>query len=201
MKGSYRSLTPEEVRRKDIESLIKRVMSDEYVPLNVETFSYEENYANETVSANLSGTLATTPFHFSSKGVGLVDAIFKGLKSTFVENYKSLDNIDLESFQVYTNPKSSLALSGTCANVTVLVEFANARSKITPFRFSSLSLTQSVLFSLLGAVEYYINSELCYRKLKHLISDATRRARADVRAAYISDIVRIVGVSSYEEIL
>lgn len=197
------SMTPEEVYRLDTISLIKKILKGKYRILKLKSLSFQESYSGQKTTINSTMTIGFGRRNkvIESEGVGIVDSLFKGLKNCFSADYVSLESIRLHSFRVYTSLANPASVGSTEDCVTVMVEFVNAYEKVVPFRFSSSSLTRSVAHCLTGAFEFYINSELCFRRLKELVSDASSRGRHDIKDLYISDMVNIVGVSSYEEVL
>lgn len=196
------NLTPEEVYRSDTISLIKKTLKRKYKTLKLKSLSFQESYSGDVpeISSSMTIGIGRSSKRLKSTGVGLVDAAFRGLKDHFLPNYRSLEFIKLRSFRVYTSPADSESAGSTEASVAVMVEFTNAYGKVVPFRYSSSSLTKSVAHCLVGAFEFYINSEACFLTLKELVSDAAARGRHDIKDSYISDMVSIVGVSSYEEV-
>ena len=201
----HKSPTPEEVCRVNTSNLIKNVLGDEYKELTIDSFSFKEHYSDPSkpLEAKLVCSLSTLTLQseVDATGVGVLDAAFKGLQSFFGDKYRSLMHINLHSFYVYTNLHSPVSVESTEDNITIVVEFINTYGKIVPFRSSSYSLTESMVLCLSAAFEYYINSECCFLKLRSLIKEAESRGRSDIKAEYVSNLVNIVGVSSYEEIL
>ena len=193
--------TPEEVCRADTLKLIKKTLKGEYKPMIIESFSFQENYDESEVETKACVKLGGKRYTLDSTGVGVLDAAFKGFQHVFAKDYRSLAPITLKAFRVYTDLSATPSIESTKERVTVVIELVNSHGRVVPFRFSSLSLTKSLILCLSGAFEYYINSESCFRKLRALIAEANSRGRSEIAANYISNLVNIVGVSSYEEIL
>jgi len=196
----YTSKTPEESLRDEIQSLSKEIMGGDYISLEVQKFSLKEDFAKEEVQTNLTVRSSDSKalIKMSATGVGVVDSVYRGYSTRFSTKYASLKSIGLESFGVSVSPRDS---DKTESLVSVMVEFRNSHGKVVPFRASSLCLSRSAIMSLNSAFEYYINCELCFKKLRSLIDESTTRGRFDIRESYISRIVKLVGVSSYEEVL
>ena len=68
------------------------------------------------------------------------------------------------------------------------------------FRHVGKSFVAASVIALTKAIEFYINSEKAFKKLKFLISDAEKRNRSDIKQGYVSKISAIVKVTSYEEV-
>jgi len=201
-------VTPEELKKDRNLALIKEVLGKEYMSLVAKSLTMEEDLLTTADSAhpvqttlkikeNDRGRIRT----LKAQGVGIVDSVFQGLKEYYGTEYESLGKINLSSFTVTANNlKAGPSPEGSTAPVEVVLEFQNAYNKCVPFREKSYSLSSSVVAALISACEYYINAELAFRKLRGLIDDSRLRSRGDLEQAYISKIVNIVGVSSYEDL-
>ena len=194
-------LTPEELKKNDILALIRELLSSEYTTLEVASLEIKDQPDQGTkVKFKLITSGKTLKKYLAAEGVGFVDALFLAFKDHYLSEYQSLAKISLSSFSVLADNYSSQTPEGTDGLVKVKVCFRDAHKKIIPFAGTSRSLSRAAALSIAAAFEYYINSEKCFFKLKELVKDAERRSRGDLRQAYISQLIRIVGVSSYEEI-
>jgi hypothetical protein len=66
------------------------------------------------------------------------------------------------------------------------------------FRDKNRSIASAAVRAIFKTIEFYINSELAFKKLKFLISDAESRSRGDLLGLYRYQISAIVSVTSYE---
>lgn len=194
-------MTPEELKKDSIVSLIKDVLGSDYLSLEVVSLEIKEDFeAGANVKIWHRASNKKRKKLLTAGGVGYVDALFKAFMELYLSEYQSLANIGLSSFSVVADNYSSQTPEGTDALVKVKICFKDAYGKIVPFVGTSRSLTRACSLSIASAYEYYINSEKCFVKLKKLVRDAESRSRGDLRDHYISQLVRIVGVSSYEEV-
>ena len=195
----YINRTPQESLRDEIREISQEVMGEDYISMNVQGFSLKESFVEKTVETKVSLKMSSSKkiTRINGQGVGVVDSVYRGYSERFSSQYKSLDGISLESFNVSVGPTVSGLTEST---VNVMVEFKNSYGKVVPFRSSSQCLTRSAVMSLNGAFEYYINCELCFKKLRSLIEESRARGRFDIGEAYVSKLVKLVGVSSYEEV-
>ena len=195
----YIKKTPEETARTEIETLITDTMGKDYVSLSVRRFSLKEDYSKNIVTSTveLKMSNARPLLKINGSGVGIVDSVFMGYFNHFRTKYCSLDKISLESFNVRVEPTE---VEKTRSAVSIVVEFGNSYGKIIPFRASTPCLTRSAVTCLNAAYEYYINCELSFRKLKYLTEESQSRGRFDIKESYTSKLVKLVGVSSYEEV-
>lgn len=193
--------TPEELKKDEITSLVRDILGSEYISLDVNSLDFKEDRAGPTSARiSISSSNKKTKRHLTGVGVGIVDAMFQAFKDHFLKKYNSLMGIGLSSFTVVADNYSSQTPEGTDALVKVRICFRDTRGKIVPFTGTSRSLSMAAASSLVNAFEYYINSEVCFIKLRSLVKDAESRSRGDLRESYVSQLVRIVGVSSYEEV-
>ena len=193
----YPSITPEEIHRREIRSITREILKDDYKSIKIKSFSIKNPSLPEgEVSTKMTLKVGKAPqVTVSSSGVGIVDSAFQGLKFYLQDAYSSLGKISLESFSVFTSSRS-----GTSSLVTIVAELSNSYSRVVPFRASNVCLSRAAFFCLASAFEYYINCEETFRSLQVLIKEAESRGRNDISQEYISKIVKIVGLSSYEEI-
>ena len=194
----YPSITPEEVSREEIKSITRNILKGKYRPIKIRSFSIKNPSLPEgEVSTRMALKVGKSPqVTVSSSGVGIVDSAFQGLKAHLQGDYNSVRKISLESFSVFTTTSS-----GTNSLVTIVAELGNSHNRIVPFRASNVCLSRAAFFCLASAFEYYVNCEETFRALQVLIREADNRGRSDISQEYVSKIIKIVGVSSYEEIL
>ena len=51
------------------------------------------------------------------------------------------------------------------------------------------------------AIEFYVNSELLFKRLKYLLDDAESRGRHDVASDFKYALTKVVEVTSYQSIV
>ena len=139
----------------------------------------------------------TSKRKIDSSGTGFVDALFRGLLSVYVDTFKSLANIRFTSFGLHASLKPEHGAAGSDAEATVLLETsANSDdSTVMAFRKTGKSINVAAAKVVFEAIQFYINCELVYKKLKFLVLDAKSRDRNDVAAAYTSQLVDIVNIA------
>ncbi len=198
--------TVEEAKRKELYNVIQNVLGQSYTKLRLSKIKIEENYDEGSASqSSIVGTVEEQQGDSSKKiqlkcsGNGIVDAMFSGMLSHYSEDYPSIKNISFEGFQVVPN-FSDKSASGSEAEVQVMIRLTNSSNRVMTFRHTGGSFVAASVIALTNAMEFYINSEKAFRRLKFLISDAEKRNRSDIKQSYVSKISTIVKVTSYEEV-
>ena len=110
--------------------------------------------------------------------------------------------VKLVAFEVLTDFKNINSKS-TGASITVSAKFKSKHQEsYTEFRKSGDSIVMALARCAFSVVEYYLNCELAFRKLRFLIKDANDRSRADVAQGYVSKISKLVNSSiiNFDEI-
>ena len=196
--------TVEEAKRKELYEVIHSVLGQDYINLKFTKITIEENYEDPSES-KIHGIIeecqgkSCEEINLHCSGNGIIDAIFSGALRHYSEDYPSIKNISFEDFEVKPN-FSNKETSGSDAEVQVIIRLSNSSKRIMSFRHVGKSFVAASVIALTKAIEFYINSEKAFKRLKFLISDAERRNRSDIKQGYVSKISAIVKVTSYEEI-
>ena len=132
-------------------------------------------------------------------GRGLIDALFNALIEHYSKDYESLKSITFVGFAANPDFKTSKN-SGSDASIDVSLEFLNSSKKTMTFRSQNRSVASASVRAIFSAIEFYINSENAFKRLKFLISDADDRRRGDLLSLYRYQIAAIVSVTSYEDV-
>ncbi len=132
-------------------------------------------------------------------GVGLADSAFDALLGKYSSRYTSLTTIDLSDlyFQIDHGADRSMNFR---SKTDIKVEFLNAANRKTCFSERTTSIGFTTVSVLTKAVEFYINSELLFKRIKYLIQDAKDRGRSDIAAGLVYDLSKVVEVTSYQDI-
>ena len=131
-------------------------------------------------------------------GKGAVDAMYKALTKHY-SDLNSIRNLKLKSIDVdFDLPNSK---TGTDAMVKVDICFCNDK-QCAFFTDTSYSFARSACECLLRGVEFFLNSELAFKKIKTFIKDAKSRNRYDLVSEYQTKLATIVNtnIAEYEEV-
>ena len=195
--------TPQEARKNEIEVLILSFLKKDAYTIKLLTLDCFEDFQNNKTITKLtmSANNRTDKIDCSGTGVGVIHSLFLCLKELYAPEFSSLENINLFSFVVNTRFDTAESFEKTDAYVEVIVEFKNVYGAVTPFRATTSSLLKSAAAALVSAIQFYINSEKAFLGFRELIDDADVRQRPDIKTDLVYKITKIVGVSSYEELV
>ena len=172
--------------------LIRKVLGkDGYIELTVESVSVTDD-----LNGSCQVSLLVSGDKIDGNGVGLVDAIFNGLKNHYAREYESLNSISLKEFHVGINRKKSSG-QGTDALCKVEIEVYNSNRNVFDFSNSSRSLTASAAASVAKTVEFFVNSERAFIAVSRALEDARERGRHDLVTRFTAELSQIVKSTSY----
>ncbi|MFO0751283.1 MAG: hypothetical protein U1F43_37295 [Myxococcota bacterium] len=185
----------------ELQRLTREVLGEGYVELRVARYQLTEDL--DTGKARIATQLAQNgnpPRGIEGEGVGLVDALFKGIQAALVEDYPSIGHIHFVDFGVsgdFRGAKKDGARSDVPGTVRLAVENSNGRSFL--FEDTSMSVSASSVSVVLRAVEHFVNAELAVLKVYSWIDDARKRNRADLAEKYTARLADLVENASYSE--
>ncbi|MBT5638400.1 MAG: hypothetical protein HOJ16_07550 [Candidatus Peribacter sp.] len=189
--------TPDASRRTAVKIMITDTLGEDYQELSLRKLS---------VSEHLQGKKTTIDYEFfdgaqiieinDAPGMGAADAFFKSIIAHY-RDFSSIQPLQLKSFEVKADLPRSQA--GTDAKVLVGAEFCNGRQSAT-FTASDYSIVTACCKCVLDSVEYFLNSELAFKKMKMIIQDAKSRNRSDIVSKYEYRLASLVNsnIAFYE---
>ena len=195
------SPTPEENNRTKIQDIVDEILGNDKVELSLSRFAYyfdeekQENFIKMCWQQNTSTDKAKMSQEIESHGDGAVDALFSYLTDHYSPDFKTIKGIKFENF--YVRPFFNKVGSGSNAKVEVVMEFSTKRKRIVTFRHTSKSFVLSAAKVIFSAVEFYINAEKTFKRLKFLIKDAKSRNRGDLFTEYTYKLSIVVDATSY----
>lgn len=182
--------------------LMREVLGESYTHLRVHRAVIEEAL-EEATSVTCEVTDETTGENsiIAGKGVGVIDAFFKGFVDRFATEYPSLKTVRITSFQVNANMETKSDYAGTDSAGEVSVGIMNSAGKFFRFSHSSRSVIASSIITMLLGLEYFINSERAYITLHEAFTDAHQRGRDDLVQHYTRQMAVLVRNTSYSEVI
>ena len=189
--------TPDASRRIAVRDMIIDTLGEDYQKLSLKKLS---------ISEHLQGKKTTIDYEFfdgiravevdEAPGKGAADAFFKSMIEHY-NTFSSIQTLQLKSFDVKVDLVSSQA--GTDAKVLVSAEFCNGRQSAT-FTASDYSIVTACCKCVLDSIEYVLNSELAFKKMKIIIEDAKSRNRSDIVSKYEYQLASLVNsnIAFYE---
>ncbi len=186
----------------ELHSLTREVLGAEYVELSISRYQLTEDLASgrATIATQLLQSGDAAPRSIEGEGVGLVDALFKGIQQALVHDYPSIANIFFVDFHVagdFRGAKRDGARTDVPGVVRLGVENSSGRAFV--FEHTSPSVSASSVRAVLKAVEHFINAELAVLKVYSWIADARRRSRPDLADKYTQRLADLVQNASYSE--
>lgn len=172
--------------------LIKRIRGSSYLSVRPRTIVVSNDLDEETCNIKLclhNGAL------IEASGVGMVDAIFSGLKTHYHDEFESLKDLELTNFFVKATTK------GTNAEVEVTVEVKNSYGKYFSFQDNSKSMVASVTKVSAATIEYFCNSEAAFFSVLNALKDAKERHREDLVTRYTEELSLLVKNTCYTGLL
>lgn len=168
--------------------LIKKVVGNLYCEVKIKSIVVSEDIELENCSIILS--LQHGPV-IKANGVGMVDAIFLGLKEYYSNKFSSLSGLELYKFFVKTKSHN------TKSEVGVDLEIRNSYGNRFMFSDISKSLIASSAKVSAAAIEYFSNSEMAFLSLLKAFKDAKLRGREDLITRYTSELSILADNTSY----
>ena len=130
-------------------------------------------------------------------GVGLVDATFNAFLAGYLNQYKSLATISLSDAYFVIDYAKRNSDSNVKSRMKINLEFENHSRAKTSFEEKTTSLSYTAVKAVMNAMQFYINCELLFARLKFLIEDAKKRSRPDMESAYCYALSSVVEVTNY----
>jgi|ETNvirenome_2_60_1030617.scaffolds.fasta_scaffold00050_52 hypothetical protein len=193
--------TTEEVKRLKPKKVIKEILNEEQLLFSIDNVTFNEDFISGTTSVYCKFKEAikeqSTTHNLECRGVGVIDAVYNCMINKYQEEYPSLKNIVFENFKVKPD-FTGADKSGSDANIEVEISFSNCSKRSVSFRSSKPSIVSAAVQAIFNAVEFYINSELSFKKLQLLLKDAESRHRGDLASRYKYLLSTMVSVTSYE---
>jgi hypothetical protein len=190
---------PEEFKRDDIDALLEEVLGEDAYQITPTHFTIKENLKENSSEVSCSFLEGQKKRRFSFKGAGFVDALFRGILVVYVEIFKSLKDVFFASFSLRASLESGSTPAGSDSEATVFLETSNRGDRVMAFRRTAKSINIAAAQVVFDAIQFYINCELAFKKLKSAIADAKKRDRNDVVAVYVSKLVDIVNIAACED--
>ncbi len=183
--------------------LMKEILQEEYMHLVVESYMLHENFSENTchiecVLRNADGT------HFSvtGRGVGTIDALFDGLRTTLAGEFPSLNSISFSQFTIQGLLSSSdVPGSTTSAEAEATVGVTNNKGREFIFRSKQPSISRAGIQATVEAAEYFVNSERTYVKLHKILEHYRQEGRTDLVEKYTDLMTQVVRNTSYSEVV
>ena len=184
--------------------LIKRVLGNDFLQLELKRLSVDEDFDTDTTHVRMDTIQVGADDRLVSvegQGCGLVDAMFAGLQERYAIEYPSLKSIELAKLALDAVLDTKHGKSGVDALGIVTVEVRNSEGNRFSFSDQSRSIVRASARALLALVEYFINAERAFIMLYRARKDAQERRRADLVTRFTEELAEVVKSTSYTEVI
>lgn len=192
--------TPEEEKQKEMMSIVRGVLAEDYWELSVDKLFIEEDLLERLTRVKCIVKLNEESLTIEEVGRGPIDALFNGLKDGFKESYLSLNGLAFYSFSIEGDVGDSSPDAATAVEAALSIA---SDSNYFPliYRHKDASINRAAITAVLNAVEYYINSERAMKKLHARAADARERNRGDILNECILKMTPLLEGVSYSRVL
>lgn len=184
-----------------IAQLIGVVLDGTELRLRVDAYRLEENLESNVlhVRCDVHDERTGNREVITGSGVGIVDAMFKGLTALYSEQYPSLKSIRFADFSIHADVDTGRHVTRSDMAAKVTLRIANSEAKEYLFTHASPSITRSSLAVVLQCVEFFINSERAFIAVYRALQHARAENRADSIERYTAQLTTLVEATSYSE--
>lgn len=193
----------QEEKQQEMISKMKEVLQDEYMNLEVASYTLNENLEEDTCKIQCTlveedGTTLTV----EGSGVGAIDAFFAALRDRLADDYPSLKSIRFSEFDIEGLISSDAGPDQTTkAEAVATVGILNSEGKEFVFKATAPSVSRSGMEATLQAAEYFVNSERTYVRLHEILEHYRSEGRTDLVDKYTDLMSQVVENTSYSEVV
>ncbi len=184
-------------------SLMKEILQDQYMHLVVESYTLHENLAENVshIECKLRNDDGTT-LSVAGKGVGTIDALFNGLRTSLANEFPSLNSISFSQFTIQGLLSSDNDFGTTTrAEAEATVGVTNNKGREFIFKAKQPSISRAGMQATVEATEYFVNSERTYVKLHEILEHYRSEGRTDLVEKYTDLMTQVVRNTSYSEVV
>jgi hypothetical protein len=182
---------------------MRDVLNEDFLTIELQRYSLTEDLGEGRV--RFAGVALERPsgavIEVVGEGVGLIDAFFVGLIERYAPEHPSLRALRFTSFAVRGLMQESRSGSATDAKAEATIGVTNSYGAEFSFRAVSSSVTFSCLDSVLGAVEYFLNSERAFLRISAALDHYRREGRPDLVSKYTDLLAEMVRNTSYSALV
>ncbi len=190
-------------KQKKMIGLMKEILQEDYLQLTVHRYTLEEDLDEASVSirCRLSDQKADG-FEVGGSGVGVIDALFDGLKQRMADDYPSLKSIRFSEFSIegLISGEDSPDVA-TKAEAVATVGIINSEDQEFQFEAKAPSVSRAGIQATILAAEYFVNSERTYVKLHEILEHYRSEGRTDLVEKYTDLMSKVVENTSYSEVV
>ena len=184
-------------------SLMREILQDDYVELEVESYVLREEVARETchISCKMRNG-HEEGMVVEGEGVGVIDALFHGLRDRMASQYPSLSSIRFSQFDIHGiiagHEQQGPDLK---SEAQATVGIVNSEGKEFVFQSKARSVSQAGVKATMAAAEYFVNSERTFVRLYEILRHYRDEGRTDLVEKYTDLMAQVVRNTSYSEVV
>lgn len=187
--------------QEEMERQVRDVLGDAYRSYEVAKYMLTEDIreGSATIVCQFRGVDEDKGRAVEGTGVGMIDALFQGLKAALATDFPSVEHIHFVDFSVTADfqAPSNEAHSDAPGHVRLVVENSDRRRFV--FEQTSPSVTASCVQVVVKAIEHFVNAELAVMRVYDWISDARKRHRPELVERYTRRLSELVKNATYSE--
>lgn len=190
--------------QQELEALVRDVLGESALSLRIWNYHLSEDVESEKaqIVASLQKSDQIEIVRVEGVGVGMIDALFTGIRSVMAEEFPSLEHIRFIDFGIsgdFNSRDGKDAGSDAIGRVSLGVENSHGRRFV--FQSATRSVTGSSVATVVAAVEHFVNAERAVLRVLDWIADARRRARPELVERYTHKLAELIKNASYSEVI
>jgi hypothetical protein len=180
---------------------MKDALQGDYLQVRVSTYELSEDLSEERAIVRCTLVVnGDEHIDVTGEGVGVIDALFAGLKARYAPEYPSLESIKFSSFATRGIMDESDG-SHADAKAECRVGVTNSYGREFEFRSVSNSVSRSSVEAVVAAVVYFINAERAYIRLFQAHQHYKAEGRVDLIGKYTAKLADMVKNTSYSSVI
>ncbi len=202
--GVNEAMADEQGKQEGMVALMKEILQDDYTQLSVKLYSMTESLEEEEPMCKLTCHLVNadgTEMTVESTGVGVIDALFNGLRIRLADDYPSLKSIRFSQFNIRGLISVEDGPSTSKAEAEATVGILNSEGVEFIFKSTAPSVSRAGIQATVNAAEYFINSERTFVRLHEILEHYRSEGRMDLVEKYTELMSRVVDNTSYSEVV
>lgn len=188
--------------KETIEQLVSDVLDGTQLKLQIDALEVQENCktGEVTLRCELHDLHTGDKTALTGNGVGVVDALVRGMLSAYGTTFVSLRHMRFTDFSVRGKHDPSQG-NGADSLAEATLRVSNGSGQGVLFSHTSPSVARSALHVTLQSMAFFINCERAFVALHKALLRARQDKRPDSVQRYTQQLAVLVQLSSYNEVL
>ena len=185
-------------------ALMREILQDDYTELSVRLYTLTESFDEDEPLCRLTCHLTNadgSDMTVESEGVGVIDALFNGLRVRLADDFPSLQSIRFSQFTIRGLISVAEEASTSAAAAEATVGILNSEDVEFIFQATAPSVSRAGMQATVKAAEYFVNSERTFVRLHEILEHYRLEGRTDLVEKYTELMSRVVGNTSYSNVV